>query len=166
MAVESGTVGDLKKKLTEKIHRLRKEKTDLEQVKEDLIPTPLLENPLPGVRNQPQYMEEKKIPEEKPFHEVRIQVDGLGRNKADLEKKIGQIKDTLAVNQDNEYDIIKDLSKKAKELMDSTVILTNRIKNGVELNKKRFDLEKELADINKKIERLTKIRAELAEVWE
>jgi len=171
-------VGDLKKRISEKLHSLRKERTDLEQIKSDLSlkldePKTIknlsdlssVEKPLQKV-SQLQYLGEKETPEEKPFHEIRIQVDDLERNKTDLEKSLEQIKDNLAVSQDNEYDIIKDLSKKAKELMDSTVILTNRIKNGVELNKKRFEIEKELAKINKKIERLTKIRAELAEVWE
>jgi len=98
--------------------------------------------------------------------DVKDQISDLKGIKADLNKKIDKIKESLTVNQDDEYEIINDLSKKAKELMTSVNTLTGMIKNGVELNKQRYEIEKELAEVEKKIERLSKIRAELAEVWE
>ena len=173
MAAKTNTIGGLRGKITERIKHLRKEKADLENIKEppmeSLPSVPPIENlpekPSPKV-SRIKAPEEKKIPLGKPFHEVKIQVENLEEEKADLEKVLRQIKDDLAVNQDNEYDTIKNLSKKAEELMNSTDSLRKRIKNGVDLNKKRFEIEKELADVVKKIERLSKIRAELAEVWE
>jgi len=102
----------------------------------------------------------------KSVKEVKDQISELKDIKADLNKKIDKIKESLTVIQDDEYEIINNLSKEAQELMTSVNTLAGMIKNGVELNKKRYEIEKELADVEKKIERLSKIRTELAEVWE
>ena len=99
------------------------------------------------------------------YKEIKKQLAELRVKKASIEKNLEEIKNNSAVNQDNEFEVMNEVTKKANELMGSVNTLTGMIKNGVSLNKKRFEIEKELSDIKERIEKLEKIHAELSEVW-
>ena len=71
----------------------------------------------------------------------------------------------MAVNLDDEFEVMEDLTKKSNELMKSVNVLTGMIKNGASLNKKRLEIEKEISNIIIRVEKLEKIHKDLAEVW-
>lgn len=99
------------------------------------------------------------------YKEIKKQLSDLRTKRTSLEKNLEEIKNNLAINQDNEFEVIEDLTKKANDLTKSMDTLSNMIKNGVELNKKRFEIEKLLSEMKERIEKLDKIHEELSEVW-
>lgn len=99
------------------------------------------------------------------YKEIKNQLAELKNRKTNLSKKLEKIKNDVAVNQDNEFEAISDLNKRTNELTQSMISLKEMIKNGVELNRSRLEIEKELSELEGRIEKLSKIHSELAEIW-
>jgi chromosome segregation ATPase len=99
------------------------------------------------------------------YEEIKSQLTELRNKEKDIVKSLDKLKDGLAVNQDDEFETISDMAKKISEFTRAMKVLENMIKNGVELNRRRLETEEELAGIKSRIEKLSKIHAELEEVW-
>jgi uncharacterized phage infection (PIP) family protein YhgE len=99
------------------------------------------------------------------YEEIKSQLTELRAKEKNIVKGLDTLKDGLAVNQDDEFETISDMAKKISEFTRAMKVLESMIKNGVDLNRKRLETEEELSDIKTRIEKLSKIRAELEEVW-
>ena len=99
------------------------------------------------------------------YKKIKGELSGLRKRRSSLDKKLDDVKGKLAVNLDDEFEVIEDLSKKSNELMKSVNVLAKMIKSDTSLNKRRVQIEREISRIISRTEKLEKIHKDLAEVW-